>query len=434
MISNLNIEVVVKENCPLKNEALISSVKNELNGKIVQLADKITNFDLDVLTQHVEYIRICEFFKCPSNQTESDSSKCQEKKEKDSITLVSDLLKIYFLRLNNEGPQSETISAENDDTLVANFTLLPSSYYDGLWEALIFDSNIKDNLLQYAQAMLRYSKCGVDPTIVSCNRVVLLHGPPGTGKTSLCKALAQKLSIRLSHAFSHAILIDINTHSLFSKYFSESGKLVAKMFDKIRELAFESKTLVCVLVDEVESLTHCRETTRSGSEPSDALRVVNAVLTNLDNLSHFSNVITFTTSNITKAIDRAFVDRADLRVLIPNPSPYGIYSIYYSCLKELVQKGLIIGPLPEKIRDKETFENFSGCDYIEGTKLLIELSKDSYGLSGRTLRKVPLRVHATMIHPEALPLFVNFLKSMFLAVKVIKEEVDKFTDSHITLQ
>ena len=76
-------------------------------------------------------------------------------------------------------------------------------------------------LLRYAETTLLFSKRGVDPLVISWNRVVLLHGPPGTGKTSLCKALAQKLAVRLSHCYNYGQLVEINSHSLFSKWFSE---------------------------------------------------------------------------------------------------------------------------------------------------------------------------------------------------------------------
>jgi SpoVK/Ycf46/Vps4 family AAA+-type ATPase len=51
-----------------------------------------------------------------------------------------------------------------------------------------------------------------------------------------------------------------------------------------------------------------------GGEPSDAIRAVNALLTQLDQLRRFPNVMVLTTSNITEAIDIAFVDRADIKV------------------------------------------------------------------------------------------------------------------------
>ena len=51
----------------------------------------------------------------------------------------------------------------------------------------------------------------------------------------------------------------------------------------------------------------------------------------------YPNVLILTTSNVTEAIDLAFVDRADIKQYIGPPSPPAIFKIFHSCVKELMR-------------------------------------------------------------------------------------------------
>ncbi len=137
------------------------------------------------------------------------------------------------------------------------------------------------------------------------------------GKTSLCKAFAQKIYIRyknMNSQINSGIFLEINTFSLFSKYFSESSKLIIKLFDYIFELAEDENLFICILFDEIESLVtsrskNCIKTgsnakVGSNSDPNDAIRAVNAVLTSIDKLKKYSNILILCTSNMVDGIDQ----------------------------------------------------------------------------------------------------------------------------------
>ena len=334
----------------------------------------------------------------------------------------------------DEFSAADPSAEEGDETTAASVSELPNRSLDGVWDSLIYEDDIKSKLLNYIYTTLLFSDANVDFNLVSWNRVVLLHGPPGTGKTSLCKALAQKLAIRLSHRYSHGKLVEINSHSLFSKWFSESGKLVQRLFSMITEMVDDEDAFVVVLIDEVESLTAARSAAASGTEPTDAIRVVNALLTQLDKLKHRKNVLIMTTSNISESIDDAFIDRADIKQYVGLPPPQAIYWILESCVRELVRVGLV-APV-----ELPTFGQ--ACDehemMVEGESnggsnrpdlQLLEIAYDCKGLSGRSLRRLPVLAHAHHIGMAQAPIECElYLEAMAKAVKEIKGETSGVGD------
>ena len=50
--------------------------------------------------------------------------------------------------------------------------------------------------------------------------------------------------------YPHSRLLEINSHSLFSKWFSESGKLVQKLFSTVMDMVEDEETFVVVLIGE----------------------------------------------------------------------------------------------------------------------------------------------------------------------------------------
>jgi MoxR-like ATPase len=262
----------------------------------------------------------------------------------DTVSVAPSQARFQFIayQVVADGPAVEEVGEGDDAVVAAQHWQLPAAEFEGLWESLVLPQVIKTRLLRYAATSVLFSDAGVDPTLVSLNRLLLLHGPPGTGKTTLCKALAQKLSLRMSRRYPNAVLLEVNSHSLFSRWFSESGKLVGKLFEHVHELVDDEESLVLVLVDEVESLSGARQAAMAGSEPSDTIRVVNALLTQLDALRSRPNVLILATSNITEAIDAAFVDRADLKLFIAPPNTAARYEILRSCLLELERARIIV--------------------------------------------------------------------------------------------
>jgi SpoVK/Ycf46/Vps4 family AAA+-type ATPase len=106
-----------------------------------------------------------------------------------------------------------------------------------------------------------------------------------------------------------------------------------------------------------------------------------------------------TTSNITDAIDLAFVDRADIKQYIGPPGPRVRYDILKTCLDELMRVG-IVSPLIQLQSSSVAVSSYEQASLQSNLDPSVSVSAQLYAcalaadsFSGRALRKLPFLAH-----------------------------------------
>ena len=155
-----------------------------------------------------------------------------------------------------------------------------------------------------------FKKVGISPP-----RGILLHGPPGTGKTSLAKAVA---------ASTNSTFIEIVGSELVQKFIGEGAKMVAEIFELAR-----SKAPSIVFIDELDALAAKRVEIGTSGE-REVNRTFMQLLAEIDGFEPLDNVKIIGCTNRKDILDPAIIrpGRLDRLIQIPLPNQEAIGDIF----------------------------------------------------------------------------------------------------------
>ncbi|EPE29116.1 P-loop containing nucleoside triphosphate hydrolase [Glarea lozoyensis ATCC 20868] len=229
----------------------------------------------------------------------------------------------------------------------AEVMYLPNTALHGAWERLVFDDGHKSNLVW-------------------------------------------KITNMSEVAFSYASVVSDVRH--------ESARIVDDICTTLAVLCKDEPCeFNCVLIDEVESLTMSRQRGCLNGESQDTLRATNALLTGLDRLKVYSNILFLCTSNMPELMDSAFLNRCSLQMVIEPPGMESRYAILRGELQRLIRINAInhqgqIPSLSDARQEDNAGTDGVGCrllDIVKHIGKIVAVSPEGQENSARFLSQLP---------------------------------------------
>ncbi|MEM3350405.1 MAG: AAA family ATPase [Saccharolobus sp.] len=163
-------------------------------------------------------------------------------------------------------------------------------------------NEIKTELREILELQLQHYKL-LEQLKVPPIRGILLYGPPGVGKTMMAKALAKTLKVKL---------IPLSGAEIMYKGYEGAIAAIKEVFNRARE----NKPAI-ILLDELDAIASKRNYKNS----SEASKIVNQILTEMDGIRSLKEVVVLGTTNRLKAIDPALLRPGRFDKIIHMPLP-----------------------------------------------------------------------------------------------------------------